>query len=248
MYVCRYVCMYIYIYVCIYIYDNYMYIDLFLYPQVYSTHISCARCFVYEFKHGKSHMSLPVPVHTLKFFLYKHKTHKNIHITSHIHVYMNPCCANLHFCLCPCERSHFEPLCIHAYTYTFTYVWWTLLCRNPRCGNSHMSVPLRAAQLEPLCWCANTHKYDFFSDHSAFCIQTHCVQIHICLCPRKCSHVEPLCIHAYIYIYIHISCDGHICTRTYGAETHIWLCPCARSQLEPLCLHANAHKYTFFKS
>ena len=44
----------------------------FLYPQVYSTHISCARCFVYEFKHGKSHMSLPVPVHTLKLFLYKH--------------------------------------------------------------------------------------------------------------------------------------------------------------------------------
>ena len=67
MYVCIYICMYIYIYmiiICILIY--------FFYPQVYSTHISCARCFVYEFKHGKSHMSLPVPVHTLKLFLYKH--------------------------------------------------------------------------------------------------------------------------------------------------------------------------------
>ena len=49
-----------------------MYIDILNYPQVYSTHISCARYFVYEFKHVKSHMSLPVPVPTLKLFLYTH--------------------------------------------------------------------------------------------------------------------------------------------------------------------------------
>ena len=49
-----------------------MYIDVFIYPQVYSTHISYARDFVYELKHAKSHMYLPVPVHTLKLFVYKH--------------------------------------------------------------------------------------------------------------------------------------------------------------------------------
>ena len=70
MYVCMCIYTYIYMYVCIYIW--YMYIDILIYPQVYSTHISCARYFVYEFKHVKSHMSLPVPVPTLKLFLYTH--------------------------------------------------------------------------------------------------------------------------------------------------------------------------------
>ena len=52
----------------IYVHIMYIYICI----HVYSTHISYARYFVYELKHGKSHMSLPVPVHTLKLFVYKH--------------------------------------------------------------------------------------------------------------------------------------------------------------------------------
>ena len=46
-------------------------IYVYLHTYVY-TYISYARYFVYELKHGKSHMSLPVPVHTLKLFVYKH--------------------------------------------------------------------------------------------------------------------------------------------------------------------------------
>ena len=80
-----------------------MYIDIFIFPQVYSTHISYAKYFVYELKHGKSHMSLPVPVHTLKLFVCKHINSQEYtyHIT-HTCRY-EPMCANLHFCLCPCE-------------------------------------------------------------------------------------------------------------------------------------------------
>ena len=65
-----------------------MYIDILINPQVYSTHISCATYFVYEFKHVKSHMSLSVPVPTLKLFLYTH-THKVTRIYISHHTYMS---------------------------------------------------------------------------------------------------------------------------------------------------------------
>ena len=83
-------------------------------------------------------------------------------------------------------------------------------------------------------------------NHSTFCIQTHCVQPLICLCPCKCTHFEPLCIRANIHKYTSIVWWTLLYKNLWCR--YIWLCPCERSQLEPLCLHASAHKYTFFRS
>ena len=41
-----------------------------------------------------------------------------------------------------------------------------------------------------------------FSNHRNFCIQTHCGQTHICLCPCKRSRLEPLCVHKYSQVYM----------------------------------------------
>ena len=57
---------------------------------------------------------------------------------------MNPCCANLHFCLCPCKRSQLEPLCVHANTHKYAFFKTQLLLYKRTVCNSHMSVPLRA--------------------------------------------------------------------------------------------------------
>ena len=165
---------------------------------------------------------------------------------------MNPCCANLHFCLCPCKRSQLEPLCVHANTHKYAFFRSQLLLYKRTVCNSHMSVPLRALTVRTsLFTCKYSQVIIHVSDHSTFCIQTHCVQTHICLCPRECTtaHTSNLFVYMHISTNIHISCDGHMCTRTYGAETHIWLCPCKRSHLEPLCaqiltsMHFSDHKY-----
>ena len=161
---------------------------------------------------------------------------------------MNPCCANLHFCLCPCKRSQLEPLCVHANTHKYAFFRSQLLLYKRTVCNSHMSVPLRALTVRTsLFTCKYSQVIIHVSDHSTFCIQTHCVQTHICLCPRGCTtaHTSNLFVYMHISTNIHISCDGHFCTRTYGAETHIWLCPCKRSQLEPLCVHKYSQVYIF---
>ena len=52
-----------------------------------------------------------------------------------------------HKCLCPCECSHLEPLCIHTYV-TSIHIFHiipsqTLLYINPCCALSHLYLPLR---------------------------------------------------------------------------------------------------------
>ena len=173
----------------------YVYWYIKIYPQVCSTHISCARYFVYEFKHGKSHMSLPVPVPTLKLFLYTH-------INS------------------------------QEYTYHITH---TCLYEPMLCKLTFLSLPLQALTVRTsLFTCKYSQVIIHVSDHSTFCIQTHCVQTHICLCPRGCTtaHTSNLFVYMHISTNIDISYDGHFCIRTYGAETYIWVCLRERSQLE----------------
>jgi len=49
-----------------------------------------------------------------------------------------------HICLCPCECSQLEPLCIHTCAHKYTYIpSQILLYMNPCCASWHMFVPLR---------------------------------------------------------------------------------------------------------
>ena len=69
----------------------------------------------------------------------------NIHISYDGHFCTRTHGAETLICLCPCERSQWEPLGFHTDTHKYTcFRSQILLYNNPRCGNSHMSVPLRA--------------------------------------------------------------------------------------------------------
>ena len=131
-------------------------------------------------------------------------------------------CVQPHICLCPCKCTHFEPLCIHAYIHKYTcIVWRALLYKNPRCGNSHMSMPLRALAVRTsLCAC----KYSevcIFQITDAFVYKPHCVQPHICLCPCECSQLEPFCLHANTHKYTSFKSQILLYTNPMCATSHM---------------------------
>ena len=58
--------------------------------------------------------------------------------------------AENHICLCPCERSQLEPLCVHASTHKYAFfISQMLLYIIPLCATSHMSVPFRVRTVGP---------------------------------------------------------------------------------------------------
>ena len=112
-----------------------------------------------------------------------------------------------HICLCPCECSQLEPLCIHRYTQKYTYIILQILFFyvNPCCENSHMSVPLRVLALRTSLhtyMCSQVYIYsitDTFVYEPMLCKLT-------CVCnmyPCECSRLERHCIHRPIHTYTH---------------------------------------------
>ena len=82
--------------------------------------------------------------HTSNLFVY-------MHISTHIHIsYYGHFCtrsqgAETRICLCPCECSQLEPLCVHKYSQVYIFFRsQILLYINPLCATPHMSVPLQA--------------------------------------------------------------------------------------------------------
>ena len=59
-------------------------------------------------------------------------------------------------CLCPCERSHLEPLCMHTYhnkyTYIISQIYHKYVCVSTLVVHSHLLVPLRALTLRTSLW------------------------------------------------------------------------------------------------
>ena len=135
-----------------------------------------------------------------------------------------------HICLCPCECSHLEPLCIHTCAHKYTYIpSQILLYMNPCCASWHMFAPLRV--LTP-----RTSLYTYIysqvyiyqeSYHGYVGISTRAVHSHTCLCPCECSHLEPLCIQIFKSISIHTSYHVSFCIWTHVVRTHIYVCALA---------------------
>ena len=103
------------------------------------------------------HMSVPLPVLTLRTSLYE-CIYSQVHIyqgSYHGYFGISTRAVHSHTCWCPCECSHLEPLCIHIVTiiifkYTYIVSWlvsWIVLYMNPCCANSQMFVPLRVLAL-----------------------------------------------------------------------------------------------------
>ena len=139
--------------------------------------------------------------HTSNLFVYMHIS-TNIHVLCEGHFCTRTHGAETHICLCPCERSQLKPLYVHANTHKYTIFKSHTFVYKPNVCN-----------LTYVCAHASAHSQNLFvymqiltsiqvSNHRYFCIQTQCVQPHMCLCPCKCTHFEPLCKHAYIHTYI----------------------------------------------
>ena len=165
----------------------------------------------------------------------------SIHFSNQRYFCIRTHCVQPLKCLCPCKCTHFEPLCIHAYIHKYRYiVWWTLLYKNPRCGNSHKgALTVRTS----LFTCKYSQVYMFQIKAPFVYKPIVCKLTYVCALAN--AHTSNLVWYMQMSTNIHFSCDGHFCTRTYGAETHIWLCPCKRSHLEPLCVHKYSQVYIF---
>ena len=90
--------------------------DAYIYSQIYIYHISDT--FVYEPMLCELTYVCSLAIasaHALKLFVYRHVfTGRYLCIWTQV--------VQTHICLCSCERSHLEPLCIHAYTHKYTSV------------------------------------------------------------------------------------------------------------------------------
>ena len=160
---------------------------------------------------ANSHMSVPLRVLTVRTSLYIciYSEVYIYHITKYFYMWTHV--VRTHICLCPCECSHLEPLCIHTCAHKYTYIpSQILLYMNPCCASWHMFVPLRV--LTP-----RTSLYTYIysqvyiyqtSYHGYVGISTRAVHSHTCLCPCECSHLEPLCIQIFTSIRIHASYHG----------------------------------------
>ena len=200
---------------------------------------------------AKSHMSLPLPVHTLRRVLtLRTSLYTYIDILTNIHIsYCKYFCVWLrvvrtHICLCPCECSQLEPLWIHTYAHKYTFfILQILLCMTPCCANSansHMSVPLWVLTVRTslyTCIYSEIYIYIHISYHKYFYMWTHVVRTHICLCPCECSQLEPLCIHRYslkytyfilqILLYVNPCCaNSHMSVplRVLRVRTSLYTC------------------------
>ena len=127
----------------------------------------------------------------------------SIHFSNHGYLCIQTHCVQTHICLCPRECSHFEPLCIHAYIHKYSYfVWWTLLYKNPRCGHSHMSMPLRALTARTSLCAQILTSIHFFRSQILLYINPLCATPHMSMPLRVLTVRTSLYIHAYIHKYI----------------------------------------------
>ena len=116
---------------------------------------------------ANSHMFVPLQVLTLRTSLYT-----CIYTQVCIYIYhitdtfvYDSVCVQANICLCPCECSHLEPLCIHTLKnysqgihisyYRYFRVWLRVV-------RTHLCLcPCECSHLEPLCIHAYTHKHTY---------------------------------------------------------------------------------------
>ena len=159
-----------------------------------------------------------------------------------------------HTCLCPCERSHLETLCIHTYHHKYTciisQIYHKYLCVKTLAVHSHLLVPLRALTLR-------NSLYTYISSQVHINQIANISQIPLRVNPRcaltlacalASTHTPNLVVFKQMLISIHTSFQKYI-TNTFAYQpllcTHTCLCPCERSHLEPLRIHTYHHKYTY---
>ena len=157
-------------------------------------------------------MVLPLRVLTLRTSLYTY-------ICSQVHIsYYRYFCVWLrnvqtHLCLCPCECSHLEPLCIHAYTHKYTYIISKKLLYVYRCcANSNMPVPLPVLALRTSLHtyiCSQVYIFDI-TDFELLCITPCCANSHMSVPLRVLTVRTSLYTCIYLQEYINHITDWFV--------------------------------------
>ena len=159
-----------------------------------------------------------------------------------------------HICLCPCQCSQLEPLCIHTYAnkyICFSYYRFTDTFVYDCVVRTHICLcPCECSQLELLCIHRYIHKFTNFILQILLCMTSCCANSHMSVPLRLLTLRTPFCVHIltsiYNYIYIYqASYHGYVGISTCAVHSHTCLCPCECSNFEPVCIHACVHKYIY---
>ena len=146
-------------------------------------------------------------------------------------------CSFPHICLCPCECSHLEPLCIHTYVTNVHIFHHRYLCISTRAVQSYTyTCHCECSQLEPLCIHAYTLKYTYIISKIILYVNPCCANS-ICLYPCECSHLEPLCIHAYTHKHTYVISQIPLYMNPCCANSHMSV------PLRVLALRTSLHTY-----
>ena len=95
----------------------------------------------------------------------------NIHISYYRYFCVWLRVVRTHICLCPCECSQLEPLCIHTYVTSIHIFHHRYVCISTRAVQSHTcTCHCRCSHLEPLCIQIFTTISIHILYHEQFCI------------------------------------------------------------------------------
>ena len=166
---------------------------------------------------------------------------------------MNPRCANSYRCLCRCECSQLEPLCIHSiYPQIYKYSYYRYFCVwTSCCANSHMSVPLRVLTVRTSLHTYICSQVYIYSITNTFVYRTRAVQSHtMYVHPCGCSHLESIHIlytwHSFVYVYP-MSCELTSCLmplRVLIVRTSLYTCKYSdlyTYSISQILLYVNSH-------
>ena len=147
-----------------------------------------------------------------------------------------------HKCLCPCECSHLEPLCIHTYVTSIHIFHHRHFCISTRAVHSHTcTCHCECSQLEPLCIHAYTHKHTYVLSQ---------ILLYMNRCDANSQMVVPLRVLTLgISLYTYICSQVYIFHITDTFENDSVLCEltyvCARASAHTLRLKTSLYTYIY---
>ena len=147
------------------------------------------------------------------------------HISYHRYVCISTLAVHSHTCLCPCERSHLEPLCIHTFFRSISHY-------IDRIMDSFVYEPILQENTY-VCAFASAHTYNLFVYmhiltstrmlyHKYFVYDPDVVQTYVYLCPFESSRLEP---HVSIHIFtsIHVSFFDTLVYEPKYCNSHLFV-------------------------
>ena len=154
-----------------------------------------------------------------------------------------------HICLCPCQCSQLEPLCIHTYANKyiyFSYYRFTDTFVYDCVVRTHICLcPCECSQLELLCIHRYIPKFTNFILQILLCMTSCCANSHMSVPLRLLTLRIPFCVHILTSIYNYIYIKHHITdTLVYRPVLCTLTLVCALANAQILNLFVYMHMLT----